>query len=513
MEIERINPNIKYVYHYTLKKNVEKILSDKSIKSKDPYVFFTQSLNDSITAFEREIMQEGKLYIDLDGVLRKREKCNKDDYCILKIPYINDNQFYKFNFPYQSKESIYTISISHKGNYNFKEAKILEFPRPHKINPLNKAVIAALATGMLLFPYNVFAASWLDNGNYDISWYSNEEATNYSITTAEQLAGLAHLVNNENKAFSGKIFNIEEDIDLTANTWEPIEDIFEGTLNGNICGSHRIILNYLDGKLVKNKDIDIVAYSYKVLENKTTTKNVVINNPYTVEKLKEVTGAQVVLLNDTKLNDIDPLLNLTENDKLEIVTGNYSFFIKNVNGIFTPFEFEAGDSIVFVRTKYSEETNIPTDKLVLKYNERELLDEKNLADYNITKYQIINAYVKVNINVSVVEGQGEITSTHNNALSGDNITISLNPDSKYELSKLTVNGIDKTNEVQNNKLSITCDEEDINVRVSYKLKAEEITNPNTSDNIITYIALFFTSLLGLLLCKFINKNKSKNIKL
>ena len=140
MNIEKVNPNIKYVYHYTLKKNVKKILNDKAIKSKDQYVFFTKSLNDSIIAFEREMMQDNKLYIDVEGNLRKREKCNKDDYCILKIPYINDNQFYKFNFENQSKESIYTISISHKGNYKFKEAKVLEFPKNKKLN-VNRAYL------------------------------------------------------------------------------------------------------------------------------------------------------------------------------------------------------------------------------------------------------------------------------------------------------------------------------------------------------------------------------------
>lgn len=43
MNIEKINPNIKYVYHYTLKKNIKKILNDKAIKSKDQYVFLLKA--------------------------------------------------------------------------------------------------------------------------------------------------------------------------------------------------------------------------------------------------------------------------------------------------------------------------------------------------------------------------------------------------------------------------------------------------------------------------------------
>lgn len=51
MNIININPKTKYLYHYTLKKNVNKILDDKAIISKDQYVFFTKSLKDSINAF------------------------------------------------------------------------------------------------------------------------------------------------------------------------------------------------------------------------------------------------------------------------------------------------------------------------------------------------------------------------------------------------------------------------------------------------------------------------------
>ncbi len=551
MNIEKINPNIKYVYHYTLKKNVKKILNDKAIKSKDQYVFFTKSLNESIIAFEREMMQENKLYIDVEGNLRKREKCNKDDYCILKIPYINDNKFYKFNFENQSKESIYTISISHKGSYNFKEAKVLEFPKNRKLNIFSKTAIVAATAGIMLFPYNsykAYAASWLDTNNYDTSWYADETKTEYIISTAKQMAGLAHLVNNENKTFTGKDIWINEDIDLTSNKWETIKDIFQGTISGSICGSHRIIsgsicgshriiLNYLDGKLVENQDISMVEYSYKILADKNISKNVVITKPYTVEKMKLATGAKAVFLNNKELSNDQSLLNLKENDIIEIFTGNYNVFIKNSKGINVPFYFESGDSIDNVKTKYSEKTNIPKDKIILKYNEKELEDGRTLADYNIQRYTTLNAYVKFDINTSVEEGKGNITSSQNKALSGENITITLNPDSEYELSKLIVNEIDKTNEVQNNELNIKCGDEDINVKVSYKLKEKEekskdnteevekikdnieikdetqedvlTSNPATGDNLIKDIIAFIASIVGIVICK---KTKKKNEK-
>ena len=126
--------------------------------------------------------------------------------------------------------------------------------------------------------------------------------------------------------------------------------------------------------------------------------------------------------------------------------------------------------------------------------------------------------MKFDINTSVEEGKGNITSSKNTALSGEKITITLNPDLEYELSKLIVNGIEKTNEVQNNELKIECSDEDINVKVSYKLKEEEkskdnikikdkseenvlISNPETGNNIIKYIIAFITSIVGIVICK------------
>ena len=40
MKVEKVNTKTKYLYHYTLKENVESILKYKTIISKDEYVFF-----------------------------------------------------------------------------------------------------------------------------------------------------------------------------------------------------------------------------------------------------------------------------------------------------------------------------------------------------------------------------------------------------------------------------------------------------------------------------------------
>lgn len=494
MKIEKVNPNIKYIYHYTLKENVEKILKDKAIISKDPYVFFTKSLNDSISAFENEIMQEGKLYIDVDGNLKKREKCNKSDYCILKIPYVNDNQFYKFTFENQSDESIYKISLVHKGAYHFKNAKVLQFPNVRKNNMLakkelaKKAIVVA-AAGIILVPHNLYAANWLDANNYDISWYINDGRSKYEINTAKELAGLAHLVNNENVTFEYKRIKITDDIDLTENTWQTISDAFKGEIcgvhrimidpiEGDICGIHRIILNYLDGKFIENQNIDIVDYSFNIIEDDDDLKKINVQAPYTVKKLKDAYSSKVtVFFNNEKLTDDTSLfqLNLQENERLQVFT-RYNY-LQNISGVKIPFAIESGDPIDRVKEIYSAKSNIPVNKIILKYNGTELKDGRTLADYNIQKEETINAYAKIEVSTSVNSGKGTIVSSQDTAISGEEITITVNPEKEYELDKLLINGEDKTTEVKNKQLKLKCYEKDIKAEVNYKLKKSAVEEP------------------------------------
>ena len=69
-------------------------------------------------------------------------------------------------------------------------------------------------------------------GDYaDTSWYSgHEEDENYHITTAEQLAGLAQLVNADKGKtnFAGKTFYLDNDLDLSGHEWISIGTVLGG---------------------------------------------------------------------------------------------------------------------------------------------------------------------------------------------------------------------------------------------------------------------------------------------
>jgi len=74
----------------------------------------------------------------------------------------------------------------------------------------------------------------------DISWY-DDDSSSFTLTTANQLGGLAYLVKDEKKEFEGKTVNLGGDIDLSAHYWIPIGSYpygFKGIFDGH---DHKII--------------------------------------------------------------------------------------------------------------------------------------------------------------------------------------------------------------------------------------------------------------------------------
>lgn len=86
-------------------------------------------------------------------------------------------------------------------------------------------------------------ASDVWDGTVDTAWY-NDTDTIFTLSTAEEFAGFAELVNEGNK-FSGKTVELESNIDFNGEEWTPIKN-FAGTLKGN-------------GNAVSNFEIDATA--------------------------------------------------------------------------------------------------------------------------------------------------------------------------------------------------------------------------------------------------------------
>ena len=118
----------------------------------------------------------------------------------------------------------------------------------------------------------------------DTSWYtSNTAADSYTITTAEQLAGLAKLVVMKHVDFQGKTINLGADINLKGHQWFPIgcdEDNywqnspFKGTFDGhNHTISNLYIKNAWHHQALFGKVYDATLKNFTVKGSVTTGWN------------------------------------------------------------------------------------------------------------------------------------------------------------------------------------------------------------------------------------------------
>ena len=105
------------------------------------------------------------------------------------------------------------------------------------------AVSLCLALAVLPMPQAAAADAW-DGATQDTTWYTNNtSASEYSISTPAELAGLATLVNAGTQTFSGKTITLAADLNLGGQAWTPIgngfdeQKMFQGTFDG---AGHRI---------------------------------------------------------------------------------------------------------------------------------------------------------------------------------------------------------------------------------------------------------------------------------
>lgn len=88
--------------------------------------------------------------------------------------------------------------------------------------------------------------SW--DGTSDVSWY-NDTDTEFHLTTAEQLAGLAEIVNGGN-TMAGKTMYLDADLDLAGHEWTSIGQDAMGapTFSGTFDGQNHYIANLTSRK-------------------------------------------------------------------------------------------------------------------------------------------------------------------------------------------------------------------------------------------------------------------------
>ncbi|MDD6035060.1 MAG: InlB B-repeat-containing protein [Lachnospiraceae bacterium] len=107
----------------------------------------------------------------------------------------------------------------------------------------------------------------------DTSWYS-DDTEEFTLTTAEQLAGLFKLVNTEMKMFMGKTVNLGADIDLKGRKWYDSGYVWSAWFSGTFDAQGHTIT----GVYVNNENAIIVGLFS--ITNGATIKNLELRDSY-----------------------------------------------------------------------------------------------------------------------------------------------------------------------------------------------------------------------------------------
>lgn len=160
---------------------------------------------------------------------------------------------------------------------------------------LLSAALLAIVLGFLM-PTQSVQAQTIWDGTADITWFDATQ-NSFDISTPEQLAGVAQLVNNNTTTFNGMTLNLTTDIWLNStgdstNNWTPIGggspssespstgNAFQGVFNGH---GHTIYNLYCD------KGNSFHAGLFSVIKNPCTIDSLVMVNP--VLKSRGMMGA------------------------------------------------------------------------------------------------------------------------------------------------------------------------------------------------------------------------------
>ena len=133
------------------------------------------------------------------------------------------------------------------------------------------SLLLILALCFTLLPTAAFAeGTSVDNwdGTADTSWYTSApDASEYHISTAEQLAGLAQLVNDKATPvlFGGKTIYLNNDLDLSGYQWTPIGNgsnfgrYFAGTFDGQYHKIMNLLHHSTGDELIRNGLFGVVS--------------------------------------------------------------------------------------------------------------------------------------------------------------------------------------------------------------------------------------------------------------
>ena len=209
------------------------------------------------------------------------------------------------------------------------------------------SLLLILALCFTLLPTAAFAADstavW--DGTADISWYTDHETdTEYRFTTAEQLAGMAKLINDDMANFKDKTIYLENDLDLGGHEWISIGDGANtdvGSFQGVFDGQSHVIYNLYshEGLKSENKDNNNNLYRNGLFGSiyNATVKNLGIENADIVIPMNDTStygkGILVDWMTDSTINNCYTTGSITGGSYIEKYIGGIAGFLNGNNSI------------------------------------------------------------------------------------------------------------------------------------------------------------------------------------
>lgn len=125
------------VYHLTERRNLESILADEKIRRYgDSECWFCRSIPDLLRYMEYTVMNEGKPYIAVGGIVKRYPAFMPEDYVVLKLtPRYREGNWFKWiqELPPNSSPELMAqgkefsdLKIGFRGDLRFKAVEVLE---------------------------------------------------------------------------------------------------------------------------------------------------------------------------------------------------------------------------------------------------------------------------------------------------------------------------------------------------------------------------------------------------
>lgn len=201
---------------------------------------------------------------------------------------------------------------------------------------MKKQLLLILTSIMLCMQSFAYTSYW-DGTSSDTNWYDSA-LSEYHISSAAQLKGLADLVNVDKLSFEGKTIILDCDIDLNGKLWTPIGNgynlgqyVFKGTFKGEGHTVSNVVINSTTNPYGMAAVSDNYCLGFFGVLNSGIISHLKINGEVTIE-------------NGYGCQNAGGLVGYASNSTIEKVIANFKLYIKQENGYGLLLGGVAGDA-------------------------------------------------------------------------------------------------------------------------------------------------------------------------